>query len=209
MNPSKEAIAAAEDVLDNLGITPTLKSRAITREIILAAIQKAHIAFLEWQDKERMETLAAQPQGFFAGEVSITPEDQIKCYYCEKGFPLNKYGDHIPTQRLGMIPVTPCANKSASSEPINWDTHYKDEFGVVHVHKPIGWHPSSEPHEQWTPESVKALVGYDIGGSGVIARAHNAALAAAEQSGFKRGLTFYERNQKTGEILVRYDEERG
>jgi hypothetical protein len=29
-----------------------------------------------------------------------------------------------------------------------------------------------------------------------------------EQSGFKRGLTFYERNQRAGEILVRYHEER-
>ncbi len=37
---------------------------------------------------------------------------------------------------------------------------------------------------------------------------HKAELVAAEQSGFKRGLTFVERNQKTGEILVRYDEER-
>ena len=36
----------------------------------------------------------------------------------------------------------------------------------------------------------------------------DAAIAEAEQGGFKRGLTFCERNQKTGEILVRYDEER-
>jgi hypothetical protein len=36
----------------------------------------------------------------------------------------------------------------------------------------------------------------------------DAVIAEAEQRGFKRGVTFYERNQKTGEILVRYDEER-
>ena len=41
---------------------------------------------------------------------------------------------------------------------------------------------------------------------------HNAiitrAVEEAYEVGFKRGVTFYERNQKTGEILVRYDEER-
>lgn len=38
-----------------------------------------------------------------------------------------------------------------------------------------------------------------------LCQSHKAGIAAAEQAGFKRGLTFIERNQKTGEILVRYD----
>ena len=37
----------------------------------------------------------------------------------------------------------------------------------------------------------------------------NAAIREKEQAGFKRGLTWYERNQDTAEILLRYDEERG
>ncbi len=31
-----------------------------------------------------------------------------RCNLCETGFPLNKHGNHIPTQSLGMIPVTRC-----------------------------------------------------------------------------------------------------
>lgn len=35
----------------------------------------------------------------------------MKCPYCEKGFPLDGV-NHIPTQKLGMIPVTRCFNFS-------------------------------------------------------------------------------------------------
>ncbi len=35
-----------------------------------------------------------------------------------------------------------------------------------------------------------------------------AKLREAEQAGFKRGVMFYERNQETGRILVRYHEKR-
>jgi len=37
------------------------------------------------------------------------------CKLCDVGFPLNKDGNHIPTQSLGMIPVTRCANAPAQT----------------------------------------------------------------------------------------------
>ena len=30
------------------------------------------------------------------------------CELCERGFPVSDEGNHLPVQRLGMIPVTPC-----------------------------------------------------------------------------------------------------
>jgi hypothetical protein len=37
-------------------------------------------------------------------------EDEKDCYLCKKGFPIVGT-NHIPTQALGMIPVTPCLVK--------------------------------------------------------------------------------------------------
>lgn len=39
------------------------------------------------------------------------------CKLCDVGFPLVE-GDHIPTQSLGMIPVTRCLNAPPKPEPV-------------------------------------------------------------------------------------------
>jgi len=43
----------------------------------------------------------------------------VECSFCDAGFPINERGDHIPTQKLGMIPVTPC--KSRAAQPQEWE----------------------------------------------------------------------------------------
>ncbi len=77
------------------------------------------------------------------------PKPAQECSLCEKGFPLNEDGNHIPTQSLGMIPLTRC-RKLLAQEPWTEDSMWEM------------WHKES---------SIDANLR-------VIRAAHNAALAA-------------------------------
>jgi hypothetical protein len=110
-------IAEIKDLAQFAGLVLTDKCKADTSE------DESEIAVEDCPDGGLINTDAARVRryahvAYFAdypdeGASGLGPElppvAGLPCPLCEAGFPLDKTGKlHIPTQSLGMIPVTPC-----------------------------------------------------------------------------------------------------
>lgn len=83
------------------------------------------------------ETITDRSFGVRASEIELVdqPASETRektCSLCEAGFPLQN-GMHIPTQALGMIPVTPCENAAQTESASAQDDLDKTAQGVRKV----------------------------------------------------------------------------